>query len=241
MYDLHNHLLPGLDDGAPDMEAAIIMAKMAWDDGVTHMVCTPHIHPGRYDTTARAITKALDAFKRALAARDIGLRVAAAAEVRIGTELMEGIEQKTLPFLGEWEGKKVLLLELPHSSIPLGSDKLTQWLIGKEIVPLIAHPERNKAIMAKPSRLRPFVAQGCLLQVTAGSLTGHFGSQAQTLAESLLREGKVAILATDAHNPKHRPPLLSPGLKAAAAIMGDKEATRLVETNPKTMTKAVFG
>lgn len=238
--DLHNHLLPGLDDGAPDMESAIAMARMARDDGITHMVCTPHIHPGRYDNSAREIQQSCEGFTRALAAHGIDLQVAAAAEVRIGPELLEGLAQGSVPLLGRWEGKAVLLLELPHSGIPLGSARLTEWLIVHGVIPLLAHPERNAAVMAAPGKLRPFLEQGCLLQITAGSLTGHFGRRAQAVALALLGEGKVTLLASDAHTPHHRPPLLSAGVARAAEVVGEAAARRLVEANPAAIAQAAF-
>ena len=127
MIDLHNHLLPGIDDGAADIEASVALARLAVAEGITHLVCTPHIHPGRYENTPETIAAAKQRFVSALADAAIELQVAAAAEVRFGMELMLGIGQKQIPFLGEWEGRKVLLLEFPHGEIPFGAERLTQW------------------------------------------------------------------------------------------------------------------
>ncbi len=232
MFDLHNHLLPGIDDGAPDLDTALQLAKIAVADGTTHLVCTPHIHPGRYDNTPETIQAALALFQHGLLEHNIPLKVAAAAEVRFGMELMIGVKTKTIPFLGQWQDKNVLLLEFPHGEMPFGAERLTAWLIQQGIRPLIAHPERNKGLMRAPSKLKPFLEQGCLLQVTAGSVAGKFGESAETLAHSLLKEGVVTILASDAHNIEHRPPLLSQGRAAAADIIGAAAAQRLVLENP---------
>lgn len=232
MIDLHNHLLPGIDDGADDMAAALAMARMAVEGGTTHMVCTPHLHAGRYDNTAASIDVSLQGFRTALAEAGIPLKVAAAAEVRFDMEIMLWHGAGQLPFLGEWEGRRVLLLEFPHSDIPFGAERLTQWLIDRNVLPLIAHPERNKGVMRTPSRLKAFIDQGCLLQVTAGSLVGRFGERAQELAESLLCERVVTVIASDAHNLQHRPPTLHEGRECAAAFVGDEEAARLVQGRP---------
>lgn len=240
MIDLHNHLLPGIDDGAPDLEISLALARVAVQDGITHLVCTPHIHPGRYDNTLASIQKALESFVVALKISNIPLQVAAAAEVRFGLELMVGIAQGAIPLLGEWEGKKVLLLEFPHSEIPFGAERLTDWLLQRNIVPMIAHPERNKGIMRTPSKLRPFLKQGCLLQVTASSVAGHFGPAAQGIAYELLKQGAVTILATDAHNIQHRPAILTEGLVCAARIIGDIKAEALVMKNPWAIAKSHF-
>jgi protein-tyrosine phosphatase len=95
--------------------------------------------------------------------------------------------------------------------------------------------------MNQPTRLRPFLQQGCMLQVTAGSLTGRFGARAQALAEELLAAGQVTILATDAHNIRHRPPLLREGFEAAAAIVGEAAARPLVLRNPMRLAARHFG
>ena len=232
MIDLHNHLLPGIDDGAPDLETALALARIAVADGITHMVCTPHIHPGRYENTPATIMGALQKFVAALQAEGIELQVATAAEVRFGAELMQGITEETILFLGEWHGRKVLLLEFPHGEVPFGAERMIAWLLQRNIQPMLAHPERNKGIMREPSRLKPFIEQGCLLQVTASSVAGGFGPAAQEIASDLLREGLVSILATDAHNIDYRPPILSQGMQEAARLIGETKAEALVKQTP---------
>lgn len=240
MIDLHNHLLPGIDDGAPDLETALQLARIAVQDGITHLVCTPHIHPGRYDNDRHSIHNAHQQFVRGLDQAGIELRVSWAAEVRFGMELMASQAEGNLPFLGRWQDNKVLLLEFPHSEIPFGAERLTRWLLQRNIVPMIAHPERNKGIMRTPSKLKPFLEQGCLLQVTASSVAGHFGEAAQDIAHSLLEQGLVTILASDAHNAQHRPPHLTEGMEHAARIVGDTQAQRLVKDTPWLIAQSHF-
>ncbi|WP_417778254.1 tyrosine-protein phosphatase [Stutzerimonas xanthomarina] len=240
MIDLHNHLLPGIDDGAPDLDTALALARMAVDEGITHLVCTPHIHPGRYDNTPASIAAAKAQFIAGLQRAKIPLQVASAAEVRFGMELMVGITQGVIPFLGEWQGKQVLLLEFPHGEIPFGAERLTSWLIQRNIIPMIAHPERNKGLLRTPSKLKPFLEQGCLLQVTASSVAGGFGPAAEQLAHMLLEEGVVTILATDAHNQQHRPPKLIDGMQHAARLIGETKAEALVKLNPWQIAQTHF-
>lgn len=234
MIDLHSHLLPEIDDGAADMQQALQMAAHAVACGTTHMVCTPHLHPGRYGNTAQSIASAVQAFSSALTQAGIALQVSAAAEARFDVELMILAQRGQLPFLGEWNGRQVLLLEFPHSEIPRQAEKLTGWLLQHNIQPLIAHPERNRGLMGPGDhrKLAPLITQGCLLQITAGSVAGDFGIPAQTLAERLLLEGQVTVMASDAHNMRHRPPDLRPGLEKAAQLIGDAAARRLVDDNP---------
>lgn len=240
MIDLHNHLLPGIDDGADDLEAALAMARLAVESGTTHLVCTPHIHPGRYDNTPATIAAALAQFQAGLTAAGIALQVAAAAEVRFDMEIMAGVNEGRLPFLGRWQDRDVLLLEFPHGEIPFGAERLTQWLLQRNVIPMIAHPERNKGVMRTPSHLKAFIDQGCLLQVTAGALAGRFGERAQEIAEELLRENVVTVLASDAHNVQHRPPLLSEGFERAARLVGEARAEALVRGSPWEIARHYF-
>lgn len=240
MIDLHSHLLPGIDDGAPDLATALQLAQIAVNDGITHMVCTPHIHPGRYDNTIDSIHKALTELQQGLLEQQIDLVINAAAEVRFGMELMVAVRQQSIPFLGEWYCKPVLLLEFPHGEIPFGAERLTAWLLQQGIKPLIAHPERNKGLLRTPSKLKLFLEQGCLLQVTAGAVAGRFGEAAQKFAHTLLKEDLVTILASDAHNIEYRPPVLSEGRDAAAVIIGEAAAQRLVLDNPWQIAQSKF-
>lgn len=240
MIDIHCHLLPGIDDGAADLDAALRLARLAVAEGISHLVCTPHIQPRRFDNTAASIAAARTAFAAALAEAEIPLRVGYAAEVRLDLAILTGVVDGSIPLLGTWRGQGVLLLEFPDHEVPVGAERLTQWLLRRGIVPLLAHPERNRGILAKPDRLQPFLAQGCLLQVTAASLAGYFGPAPRDLARTLLLEGLVTVLATDAHNERYRPPRLREPLALAAELIGEVQARALVEDNPWAIVQGQF-
>jgi protein-tyrosine phosphatase len=235
MIDLHSHLLPGIDDGARSLDEALQLARMAVADGITHITLTPHIHPGRFDNNSATIKPVFEAFQQALKDEAIALSVAMSAEVLLSAEVLMLVAQNQVPFLGVWEGMDVMLLELPHSHIPPGSDKLVKWLLDRHILPMIAHPERNKEIIRDLDTLAPFVEMGCLFQVTAMSMAGRFGVQSAQRAMEMLEKGWVTVLATDAHNREHRPPVLSEGYRAAKAAVGADEARALVFDNPRTL------
>lgn len=237
MIDLHCHLLPGIDDGPAEMEVSLQLAQQAVADGVVYSVVTPHVHHGRWENTIPGINNALHGFKKALISAEIPLSTSMAAEVRLGPEIMAMLQEEQIPFLGGWKGYKVMLLEMPHSHILPGTDKLVEWLLNRNVLPMIAHPERNKDILRKFNKIEPLIELGCLFQVTAGSLVGQFGEKAQYRAEQLLDIGVVTVLASDAHNPKTRPVNLSVGYDAACDWFGMQEADKLVKTNPMTILR----
>ena len=232
MIDVHCHLFPGIDDGPQTLGDAVALARHAVAGGIVRSIVTPHILPDRYDNTLAGIREAAARFRDELDARNIALEIGYAAEVRIGPEVMALAEEQTLPLLGSAEGYGIVLLEFPDSHIVPGSDKLTGWLLGRKIRPMIAHPERNKAVMHDVDAIAPFVQMGCWLQLTAGSLTGVFGPRCRERSRQLLQRGWVHLLASDAHNMAARMPELEPGRAAAAEIVGEAESWRLVRERP---------
>lgn len=239
MIDLHCHLLPGIDDGPETLEEALAMARLAVANGITEAYVTPHIHVGRWDNELAGIARAVETHRAELARAGIPLVLGFAAEVRLAYEVTPLIEAGKVPFLGELDGFKVMLLELPHSHVPVGSDKFVTWLLKRGIRPMIAHPERNKDIMRDAAKIRPFVLEGCLLQLTADALSGGFGEICAARAIEFLEQGWVTVLASDAHDIVTRPPRLEAGLEVARRILGREEAQSLVDAMPRRIVHGV--
>jgi protein-tyrosine phosphatase len=120
-------------------------------------------------------------------------------------EIVSYLTCNQLPLLGTWQDRKVLLLELPHSHVPPGTENLIKWLIDHDYQPLIAHPERNRDILADYKKLTSLEKAGCLFQVTAGAFNGRFSEKIQLMAERLLNDGVIAVIASDSHNIDRRP------------------------------------
>ena len=238
MIDVHSHYLPNLDDGPADLETALEMARIAVADGIYYAMMTPHITPGEFDNDRKRIRKAYDAFKLALKDARIPLRIGMAAEVRLDLEIVPMLGREEIPYLGWLNGEQILLLEFPHSHIPAGAPRFVERLLKQKIRPIIAHPERNRDVIRDLDALAPFLSMGCHLQLTAGSLTGDFGRGPRKRARQLLETDGLKVLATDAHNLKLRRPILSAGVAAAAAVIGQAAAEDLVFKNPMSI---VFG
>jgi len=205
LIDLHSHILPGIDDGARSLDIALQMAQQAVDSGVRHMVCTPHIHKGYFDNTLNTIRHAFNEFQRAIADASIPLSLSYAAEVRVNELIPIWYKQQELPFLGEYNGKRILLLEMPHSHIPQGLEVLIKWLLKNNVQPLIAHPERNRELLAEQHKFSWLQRQGCMFQVTAGALTGRFGDKVEGFALSMMRSKAFHVVASDTHDLVRRP------------------------------------
>ncbi|MGL4190412.1 MAG: tyrosine-protein phosphatase [Sphaerotilus sulfidivorans] len=210
MLDLHVHVLPGIDDGPRNLDDALKLARALVADGIEHVVATPHIYPGVFDNTPHRIAEAFERLQTAVTAEGLALTMTWAAEVRICPEIIEWLEHRRLPLLdGSLVGPSTALIELPDGQIPVGTDRLAGLMLERGITPLIAHPERNKAVMEQPSRLEALRRMGCRFQLTAGSVIGEFGSKAHATARHLLDAGWADVVASDAHNLSGRKPRMS--------------------------------
>ena len=210
MLDLHVHVLPGIDDGPRNLDDALKLARALVADGIEHVVATPHIYPGVFDNTPHRIAEAFERLQTAVTAEGLALTMTWAAEVRICPEIIDWLEHRRLPLLdGSLVGPSTALIELPDGQIPVGTDRLAGLMLDRGITPLIAHPERNKAVMEQPSRLETLRRMGCRFQLTAGSVIGEFGSKAHATARHLLDAGWADVVASDAHNLSGRKPRMS--------------------------------
>jgi protein-tyrosine phosphatase len=230
--DIHCHLLPGLDDGAATLEEALAMAQMAVNDGVGTIVATPHQLGSHLKTSGETIREAALQFQQALDQRRLPLRVLPGADVRIEPDLVRKIRGGEVLTLAD--RRRHLLLELPHEVfVPL--DRLLAELASAGLVGILSHPERNQGILRQPGVLRPLVERGCLLQLTVGSLTGAFGSQIQRFSESLIEQGLVHFVSSDAHGTKGRSPVLSRAFERIAELAGENAALDLCCRNPSAV------
>lgn len=210
MLDLHVHVLPGIDDGPRNLDDALKLARALVADGIEHVVATPHIYPGVFDNTPHRIAEAFERLQTAVTAEGLALTMTWAAEVRICPEIIDWLEHRRLPLLdGSLVGPSTALIELPDGQIPVGTDRLAGLMLDRGITPLIAHPERNKAVMEQPSRLEALRRMGCRFQLTAGSVIGEFGSKAHATARHLLDADWADVVASDAHNLSGRKPRMS--------------------------------
>ncbi|MBH0041227.1 tyrosine-protein phosphatase [Pseudoalteromonas sp. SWXJZ10B] len=240
MIDIHSHILPGIDDGAKDLSESLALLKIAQNDGITHMVATPHIHIGRFNNSVSQLYSELANLKAQALVNNIGIKLAVAAEVRLDVELMSLVLGNKLPFIGTLNSVNYLLLELPHSHVPQGYDKFINWLAKQNIKVIIPHPERNRDIQVNPFYIDRLKQLGCDFQLTASSIEGAWGETAKNISIDMLKKGLVTYVASDAHSVKRRPPILSKAKKIVSELIGEIEAQNLFFNNPQRLTESLF-
>lgn len=230
MIDLHNHMLPGIDDGARDWEQSLEMAWMALEDGIEGVVCTPHWGDGMYDSSRSTVMRVFQVFREQLEERRIPLRVYPGAELHYSHEIPRRIWDETALTLNDTG--RYALIELPHESVPDHTERLFGNLLYQKVTPVISHPERNAGFIRNPRRLLRLIEMGAIAQATASSLLGRFGDEIHRFTVFLMEHRMVYVLATDAHGTRARPPQLAAAFREAESILGTEAARKMVHDIP---------
>lgn len=230
MIDLHAHILPGLDDGSPSLEASLEMAQLAAESGVTAVAATPHCGiPGEDGLNAGRVLDGVSRLRRALEQASIPLRLYAGMEI-FGTEqTARHLQEGTLIPLA---GSRYPLIEFPFEDYGRQATQILASVLRLGLRPVVAHPERYRYAQAMPQLLNEWVDMGCLLQINRGSLLGRFGPREETLAHRLVGRGFAAFVASDAHTPTVRTPWMRDVQSLLRREYSEDTARLLLEDNP---------
>jgi protein-tyrosine phosphatase len=227
--DIHCHLLPGIDDGAKDWCESLAMARLAVEDGVSTIIATPHQLGSFGHNRGDVIRKLATELQKKLDDERVALRVLPGADVRIDAEMTARLASGDVLTLGDH--RRHVLLELPHE-LYLPLQPILSELAQRKMAGILSHPERNEGILRQRDVLAPLVEAGCLLQITAGSVCGTFGPECRELAEWLLAEQMVHFVATDAHGPRLRRPLMRRAFERVVELADEATALELCSRNP---------
>jgi protein-tyrosine phosphatase len=226
MVDIHCHILPGIDDGSDSWPATAEMCRMAANDGITHIVATPHCD-GHYDYDREHFTDMLATLSEVAEGR---VTFSMGCDFHVSPHNVADAMANPQRFaIGD---SQYLLVEFDHHSIPANANEMLMALISRGMVPIITHPERNAFLIKKLEVVQKFIEMGCLSQVTANAFTGFWGPKSQKAAEKLLQKQAIHIVASDAHDLRLRPPILSEARTRVATLAGTAVADALFTKNP---------
>jgi protein-tyrosine phosphatase len=230
VIDLHTHLLWDWDDGPDDRAQALEMCRIAEKDGIRTIALTPHVfRMCRHGNDLEALRQRMVGF--ALGMEGVPIDFHWGAEVYVHPEVLDSIERYGFTV----DDTNYVFLEFPAEAVPPGTSNLVYGLMAKGYLPIISHPERNRGFIERPELLYELVSMGCAAQVTAMSLTGDFGKETRSAAGLFLVHNLVHIIASDAHTPYARPPILSGAVAAAAKIVGEAKAAAMVTEIPRAI------
>ncbi|MDO8587044.1 MAG: CpsB/CapC family capsule biosynthesis tyrosine phosphatase [Armatimonadota bacterium] len=227
--DIHNHILPGFDDGPETMDEAVLMARLAAADGVGAMFATPHIGTHNDLSVAAEIPERVAALQAAIDTDDIPIRIFPGAEVYPSANVTRAVDCAVPLTLGG--SGRYLLLDTPMMTLPVDISRLVFDLQTRNITPILAHPERSLAVQRRPGILEELTLRGALIQVNAASILGYNGRAARIAVFKLLRQRWVHFMASDAHSARRRRPALSAGAAAVKNEFGPEKVSELTKGN----------
>lgn len=197
VIDIHSHILPGVDDGAKTEEDSIAMAHAAVEQGIHTIIATPHHLNGTFENEKSSILTSVSILQELFVQENIPLTVLPGQEIRLNGNMIEDTEKGKLLTLNQ---SKYIFVELPTAEVPRYTNQMMYNLQMAGYKPIIVHPERNEMLLEHPSMLYDLVQKGTITQVTAGSITGHFGKPIQKFTQQIIEANLTHFIASDAHN-----------------------------------------
>lgn len=229
--DVHSHLLPGIDDGCPNVEESIACARELVAAGYTHSFCTPHIWPNLPHNTVEAISERTIELQKDLNAAGVALRLLPGGELNLRAHLMH-LSKEQIPTYGM--AGRYCIFDIWVDRLPPFFWKTVEWLQSKELKVILAHPERMRAVQDEPELGRQFADRGLLLQGNLQCLGDPPHTRTRQVAERFLGEGLYFVLGSDTHNVAGLPVRLT-GLARAVEAVGEAEVWRLTRDNPRQL------
>lgn len=229
--DIHSHIIPGVDDGSRDMETSIALLKMAAENGTTDIIATPHVIDVSTTLTWDAIRRHVEELQKVADEQEIPIRIYPGAETELNWDLLELIRKNHSAFC--LAGSRYCLMEMPSLMLPANLEEMIYELQLMDIVPVLAHPERQMQLMENPEKLLALLKRGCVAQSNGGSLTGVFGPKPHAKVHMLINNHMVAFMGSDAHNLRHRNTNLAGAREKIVKHWGEECAAELFETRPK--------
>lgn len=233
MIDIHSHIIPGVDDGARNMDETLAMARLAVAEGTTVLFATPHVMDQQELRAITALRAQVQDVQAALAEAEIPLQVEPGCEISPMDGMPEAYKNG-VPLTMGTHGK-YLLLDTPLTVYPVSLAQMVFSLQLHGLKVILAHPERALPIQQNPQLLEELVLRGVLLQINASSLLHGKGDPHRETALILLRQQWVHFMASDAHSPTQRRPGMAQAAQALTDIVGDQVAQELLEANGRRL------
>jgi len=234
MIDIHAHILSCGDDGAASESETVSMGEEFSKTGVNCVVATPHFIRGSLEIPPEKIIALTHRYNQLLKSENSNLTLVPGMEVEICHEIPELLKAGKLLTINH--GGKYLLVELPFHCLPSFTRQVFYELMLQGVTPILAHPERNRELLAHPELIGEMVQQGVLIQINGGSLLGYFGNHVRKRAVTLLECNLVHFIAGDAHEAHgERGPCLHLVEPVLVRLVGEEKAKVLLTDNPRAV------
>ena len=235
IVDIHNHLLPGVDDGSQDVDMSLELIDQGLENGIGAWVLTPHVLDEFTEHIDKLHRTAFEGLKSEVERRSLPVELYLASEIMFQMDVKSVAARQSATFNGNGV---YFLMEFPMSLFPVEAEDVLFKFQLAGLKPIIAHPERNQDLVRNVTRLKDMAARGVLFQINARSLVQTDSSPMRKVAEELILDGSAHFIASDAHDPIHRPATVRECWDRVAELAGEETAVRLFCENPR---KAVEG
>jgi protein-tyrosine phosphatase len=235
--DIHCHCLAGYDDGPSDITESIALCKALSEDNIAVVIATPH-QLGRYEglNEAQSIRDGVRKLNRILKSQRIPIMVVPGGEVRVDERICQLLEDDKVLTLAD--SGKYILIELPHQ-VFIDIEPMLRDLVSIRVKPIISHVERIAALVKEPNILLKWFEHSTSLQITASSLLGGFGIEAERAAWSFLNSGWARLVASDSHDLNSRKPAMRAAYNLITKKLGKDLANQVCIENPLRVVKAL--
>ena len=227
LIDIHTHLIPNVDDGADSIEETLKLAQTAVDEGIKHTVLTPHHNKYWVTNEKEKVLRLTKKVENVIDEAGIPLSVSPGQEIRMNEEFLEDLFNDN--YLSIDANGKYYLVEFSWQTFPSFAKDYLQQMLEADIIPVIAHPERQQPFIENPNILRDLINMGCISQITATSIVGGYTEEIRQTAYQMMRENLIHVIASDAHDTVVRPYNLNQALKILKLEFGTEYADYLIQ------------
>ncbi len=233
LIDIHTHILPGADDGAQDMQAALQLVRLAWENGTRGIFLTPH-HRGSYKNDPASLRERFRLFEKAVHRENPKMKLRLGCEIRYQSDILQQVQQGELLSMSD---SRYVLIEFASTAFHSQIVSAIRGCEDIDRVPIIAHAERYDAFLQDPGLVDQALRMGALIQLNADSIMGRCGFRVKRFCHRLLKAKQVHFVASDAHDSKYRRPVLMPCYKKISKKYGEEYAKELFWENPRALTE----
>jgi protein-tyrosine phosphatase len=230
MIDIHTHILPGVDDGASDMEESIKILEKGRSEGIKTFVLTPHIRDNSDWNKINYIKETFISLNEECMGRGLDVKLILGAELFLTPDLPDRLKDNTIVTING--SGRYVLVELPFYQMPIYTDDVLFKLLMEEFIPIIAHLERYMYLNGKDEVIKKWVENGIIIQINTGSLNGQYGMRVKSFAKKLLKNDVVHLLGSDVHFFDPNYCFFSKAIEVASRITGKDKIVQMVETFP---------
>lgn len=228
IVDLHSHILPGIDDGSPDMETSLKMLSIAADDGITDIIATPHFKASHRNASVDTILRLIKELSIKARENNIDINIYPGNEVYYFSEIADYLDQGRILTLGNSDS--VLIEFSPADSFAhIRSGLQEVRYMGYN--PILAHVERYECMLRNPDNVRELARMNIRMQINASSVAGELGYKVKHAVIKLIDNGYIYYIGTDAHDLKKRSPIMSKAIKILDRRYEEESVNQLICNN----------